>query len=156
MAATATARRHIFQSVFPVAKQDASGPTPAATPQLGSAPFQSSGFTSSAEFGSPQETEDPAAEKLKWERAWHNATAFLALQRIPIRGVSDDEAAEAISNGSKYCPQHVASSIEYLVSESSLGRRLRERNREDNILTWYLREVLRHYVQFQLPQLLDV
>ena len=150
MAATVAARRHVFQSVFHRAKHDTSAPTP----QLGSAPF--GGAASFSEIASSADTQDSASEKIQWERAWHSVTTFLALPDVPISANNDAEAVETLLQGRRQCSSGVANAIEYLISEHSLGRRLRQKNHEDNLLAWYSQEILRHYLQFQLPQLLDV
>ena len=150
MAATAAARRHVFQSVFHRPKHDTSAPTP----QLGSAPF--GGAPSFSETVPSTDTQDSATEKIQWERAWHSATTFLALPDVPISANNDGEAGEAILRARRPCSAGVTNAIRYLISEHSLGRRLREKNKEDNLLAWYSQEILRHYLQFQVPQLLDV
>ena len=150
MAATVAARRHVFQSVFHRPRHDTSAPTP----QLGSAPF--GGTPSFSETPPSTDTQDSAAEKIQWERAWHSVTTFLALPDVPISANNDAEAGETILQGRKQCSSGVASAIRYLFSEHSLGRRLREKSKEDNLLAWYSQEILRHYLQFQVPQLLDV
>ena len=143
-------RKRIFQAVFPPPSQK-SLPTPSATPVLGSGSFGGS-FEN---FQSPQRSvEDSASETLHWERAWHNATAFLSLQDAPITLKEASQGDDAFKKKwIKSCNQETSDSISYLVSENSIGRRLRAANQEDDLVRWYSQEVGRHYVDHQLPVL---
>jgi anaphase-promoting complex subunit 2 len=146
------ARKRIFQAVFPAAAQ-ATLPTPQATPVLGPGSFGGSSFTEA----SPTEQGDPAAEKIKWERAWHTATFFLKLPDAPITlaAASRDEASLR-AKWLRPCRPETSAAITYLVSEQSRGRRLRTGRKEDDLLDWYAQEVGRHYIEYQLPLLLHV
>ena len=71
--------------------------------------------------------------------------------------MNEADELESLQKGwTKPCSAEVSSSMAYVVSELSEGRSLRARNREDNLIDWYTQEVGRHYVQYQLPQLLKV
>ncbi|MCJ1474207.1 hypothetical protein MMC13_002865 [Lambiella insularis] len=146
-------RKRVFNAVFPSYSQ-ASAPTPTSTPQLGSAPF---GGASSFSLPDLSPARDVAAERIKWERCWHNATSFLSLPSLPI------PIAAVLQNQNSLrgqwinsCPLEVSSSILYLVSEKSEGYRLRANNQHDDLLNWYLQEVGQHYVKFERPQLLTI
>lgn len=147
-------RRAVFSAVFPSSTK-ATAPTPSATPLLGSAPFGGASFTFSEL--SPFDGGDHASERIRWERAWHSATSLLSLRDAAIHSVNEADELESLQKGwIKPCSAEVSSSMAYVVSELSEGRLLRARNREDNLIDWYTQEVGRHYVQYQLPQLLKV
>lgn len=150
---SAAARRRVFQSVFPPFSQS-TVPTPSATPQLGSSQF--GGFSSFSDFEGPLDDEDNVAEKIKWERAWHSATAFLTLPPVSVSVENDFEAESRIRQSRKKFPPELSWSLAYLVSEQSPGRLRRSDNREDNLFDWYAQEVERNYIRYQLPQLLQV
>lgn len=139
----------IFASVFP-APSDVDVPTPANTPALGS-----SGF--GEPFGFPDlsqpAVESGAAEQVKWDRAWHTATAFLILPNEPIPPAQDEKTLRG--KWIKACSSQTARAIEYVVSEGSAGRQLRKD--KDDLLRWYFEEVvLGHYVEHVLPGLSKV
>ena len=146
------ARAHIFNVVFPSSAKD-SALTPSATPQLGSAPF---GGGSSFAYPDPEhlDVEDRATERIRWERAWHSATAFLSLRHVPVSTLDDVQDEESLGRQYfKACSLEVSSSIRYLVSERARGGRLLAGRQEDNLVDWYNQEVGRHYIQHQLPQI---
>ena len=147
-------RKGVFSAVFPSATK-ATIPTPSATPLLGSAPFGGASFAFSDP--SPLDGGDRASERIIWERAWHSATSFLSLQDATIRTQDgEDDLGSLQKRWIKPCSAEVASSITYVVSEQSEGRRLRASSWEDNLIDWYTQEVGRHYFQYQLPQVLKV
>ena len=146
------AREHIFNAVFPSSTKD-STVTPSATPQLGSAPF---GGGSSFAYPDPEhlEVEDRATERIRWERAWHSATAFLSLRHASIPTVDDVQDDETLRRQYfKPCSSEVSSSIRYLVSERARGGRLLAGRQEEGLVDWYSQEVGRNYIQYQLPQI---
>ena len=139
----------IFASVFP-APSEVDVPTPAATPVLGSSAF-------AEPFGSPHlsqaSTESGAAEQVKWDRAWHTATTFLALPNEPIKTDQDEETLKG--KWIKSCSPQTQRALQYILSEDSLGRHLRKD--KDDLLRWYFEVViLGHYVEHVLPGLTKV
>ena len=149
------ARANIFRAVFPSSTK-ATALTPSATPQLGSAPF---GGGSSFAYPDPEhlDVEDRATERIRWERAWHSATAFLSLRHAPVYtrdSVQDDESIRR--QYFKSCSLEVSSSLRYLVSERARGGRLLASSQENDLVDWYSQEVGQHYIQYQLPQLHEV
>jgi len=147
-------RRAVFSAVFPSSTK-ATIPTPSTTPLLGSAPFAGASFGFSDP--SPLDGGDRASKRIRWERAWHTATSFFSLRDAAINAVNGDYELESLQKRwIKPCSAEVSSSIAYIVSERSEGRQLRASNREDNLIDWYTQEVGRHYVQYQLPQVLKV
>lgn len=151
---TSTARRRIFSAVFPVAT-DKTAPTPTATPLIGAGSF---GGSFNSNVSDPAEdSEDSTAEKIKWERAWHTATTFLSLPNVPLTfRESQTRDEKLLRRWIKSCSKDVHSALAYLISEKSVGRRLREGRKEDDLMDWYLQEVARHYAQYQMPILTSV
>ena len=142
-------RRRVFESIFPSVVQK-SVPTPTATPLIGSGEFGQASFDSSREFS----VEDPAAESIRWERAWHNATAFLSLPNAAIdlqeASLRDDVLSK---KWIKPCSKEASNSIAYIVSDWSPARRLRDGKEEYDLLRWYRSEIERHFVDYQVPVL---
>ena len=139
-------RDKVFASVFP-APSEVDVPTPAATPILGSSAF-------GEPFGSPNLSqsghESDAAEQIKWDRAWHTATTYLALGNESIRADQDEKTLRG-KWIKAYAPQ-MQKAIQYIVSPESLGRQIRKE--KDDLLRWYFEEaVLGHYVEHALPGL---
>lgn len=139
----------IFASVFP-APSDVDFPTPANTPALGSSAFgEPFGLPSSSQ----PDAESGAAEQIKWDRAWHTATAFLVLPYEPIQTDQDEETLR--SKWIKPCPELIQRALQYVVSRDSRGRQLRKD--KDDLLRWYFEDVvLGHYVEYMLPGLVKV
>ena len=146
-------RKRVFRAVFPSPSQ-ASIPTPLSTPQLGSAAFAGSSFS----LPDISPAQDVATEKIRWERAWHSATAFLSLPQlpIPVANIIRNRTSSLSGEWIKALTPEVSLSISYLVSEQSEGHRLCKNKKEDDLLEWYAQEVGRHYTHFQLPLLLKV
>ncbi|KAL6714563.1 hypothetical protein ACLMJK_007988 [Lecanora helva] len=139
----------IFASVFP-APSEVDVPTPAATPILGSSAFGES-------FGSPNlsqsSNESGAAEQIKWDRAWHAATTYLALPSRPIEPSQDEKTLK--DKWIKPCPPETQRALHYILSEDSLGRQLRKN--KDDLLRWYFEEaVLGHFTEHVRPGLLKI
>ena len=103
-------------------------------------------------------TQDVATERIRWERSWHSATAFLSLPYVPIpvMNIVQNRISSLSGEWIKVLTPEVSLSISYLVSGQSEGRHLRMSNKQDDLLEWYAQEVGRHYAYFQLPQLLKV
>ena len=144
----------VFEAVFP-SFTETSAPTPAATPQIGSGSF-------GATFGTPVQgakgqADDAASESIRWDRAWHTATSFLTFPRAAVtREQALQRARWDESKWTKDALPDVRDAITYLVSEESPGYRLRANRENDSLFHWYLQEVSKHYVDYQLPRLLDV
>ena len=139
----------IFASVFP-ASSDVEAPTPAATPELGSSAFGEA-------FGSPAQPqvgfESVAAEQVKWDRAWHTATAFLTLPNERIYQHEEDSAFR--KKWLKSCPPQTQRVLQYILSGRNQEYRLAQR--DDNLLRWYYEDVLvTHYMKHVLPGLIKV
>ena len=149
-----TAYERIFSAVFPPAS-DASCPTPAATPLLGTSDFGES-------FGSPstQETvqEIGATEQIKWNRAWHTATTYLSLPNNAIKTLHTEWSQEVLeSQWTKPFTSEVSQAVAYVVSDESYGRQIRKQLKTDDLLQWYLEEVIiRHYLAHVKPGLIKV
>ena len=139
------ARKRLFQAVFPPPTQN-SFPTPTATPVLGQGSFGTS-------FGAtPQSQDDSVSESIKFERAWHHATELLAIKTAPLTLKDASEDADTIRNGWLKRPSQTAlDAITYVLSHRS-----RTGSKDDDLLYWYSQEVGRHYLDFQLPSLLNV
>lgn len=139
----------IFASVFPAASE-VDIPTPAATPVLGSSAF-------GEPFGSPTPSQGSAefgaTEQVRWDRAWHTATAFLALPNKPVD--TDDDEQTLNRKWIKPCPSQTQKAIQYVLSDHSWGRQLREG--KDDLLRWYFEDVIvGHYVGHVFPDLSKV
>lgn len=147
-------REDIFAAVFPPSA-DAVIPTPTATPVLGSSAFGES-------FGGPLPPdtgyENSAAEQIRWDRAWHTATAYLSLPYEPITAAHAAQDVTTLkSKWTKPFTSEIANAVSYLLSEDSRGRQLRIHSDKDNLLQWYYEEVgSRHYVGYVLPGLVKV
>ena len=147
-------RQRSFSAVFPPSA-DVLVPTPTATPVLGSTGFSDS-------FGGPVASdagaESSGAEQIRWDRAWHTATAYLSLPDKPItaaQATQDDASLRA--QWIKPFTAEVANAVSYLLSEDSFGRQLRRHSTRDNLLEWYYEEIgSRHYVDYVRPGLLKV
>lgn len=143
----------IFASVFPP-PSEVDVPTPTATPILGSSGFGEP-FGSQHTNASQPDTETGAAEQIKWDRAWHTATTFLALRDEPIPAEQDEETLK--SRWIKPAEPETQKALAYILSESSRGRQIRRESNTDDLLRWYLEEVvLEHYVKHVLPILTQV
>ncbi|KAL8700922.1 MAG: hypothetical protein Q9201_005191 [Fulgogasparrea decipioides] len=144
-----TAYDRVFAAVFPPPSEH-SLPTPAATPQLGSAGFEGS---PEAQLAVDWSTQDSATEQVRWERAWHTATTFLSLPSEELPSSQDRLPGKWWK---KYTPD-IENSIRYLVSPGSQGVRLRRHQKQHDLLQWYFEEVgLRHFVHHVRPLILKV
>jgi anaphase-promoting complex subunit 2 len=144
----------IFAAVFPPST-DVDLPTPAATPVLGSTGFGESFGNTASEDAAPV---TGAAEQIKWDRAWHTATAYLSLPGEPITAAHARQSENTLrGKWIKPCSPDVSHAISYVVSESSYGRQLRKRLRKEDLFQWYLKEVgTRHYLDHVMPGLVKV
>ena len=147
----------VFSAVFPP-PSDVNVPTPSATPIFGSDGFEES-FSSS--IPSETATVTGAAEQIKWDRAWHTATAYLSLPNVPITAAFASCALqnEETLKGKWLKPftTEVSRAVEYVASENSYGRRLRKQLNKDDILQWYYEEMgTKHYLEYVRPGLVKV
>lgn len=136
----------VFAAVFPPASEC---DTP--TPEIGSSSFGES-------FGSPFLPETaPATEQIRWNRAWHTATAFLSLPNVHIT-VEQARQAEEVLRRTWFKPftPEVSIAVKYVVSEASAGYHLRKQQQKDNLLRWYEEMGTRHYLEYVRPSLLNV
>ena len=144
-----TSYEKIFTSVFPAASE-VDIPTPGVTPVLGS--------TASGEpFGvlapSQTDTEFGASDQIKWDRAWHTATAFLLLPNEPIKADLDEKAL--IRKWIKPCPPQTQRALQYILTDGSRGRQLSAG--KDDLLQWYFEDVVvGHCVEHVFPKSCEV
>ncbi|KAL8825959.1 MAG: hypothetical protein Q9191_004088 [Dirinaria sp. TL-2023a] len=129
----------IFSAVFPPSA-DVVIPTPTATPVLGSTGFSES-------FGGPAGpdtgTESVAAEQIKWDRAWHAATAFLSVANEPITAAHASQDERSLrAKWIKPFNAETEDAVFYLLSEDSRGRQLRKYSTRDDLLEWYYEELV--------------
>ncbi len=152
MPLTMASRRRVFHAVFPT-HSEAEIPTPQATPVLGSGSFDA---PPGHQETPSQEVEDVALERIKWERAWHNATAFLAL---PERTVGLDDASTkgfwAQYGWARSVNNETTRGISYVLSNAARGKVIGGKGKR-TLLEWYGQEMTRHYVDRELPLLTKV
>ena len=147
-------QERVFSAVFPPSA-DVVIPTPTATPVLASSAFgESFGGPVSSDAGA----ESGAAEQIRWDRAWHTATAYLSLPNEPITAAQASQDEETLkAKWIKPFNAEIADAVSYLLSEDSRGRQLRRHSTKDNLLQWYYEEVgSRHYVDYVRPGLIKV
>lgn len=150
-----TSYERFFRAVFPP-PSDVDLPTPTATPVLGSSSFGEA-------FGSPLLPSETApvtgaAEQIKWDRAWHTATAYLTLPNEPITIFHVKQSEETLrGKWIKPFTADISRAVFYVVSDDSHGRQLRSRLKKDDLLQWYFHEVgVRHYLEYVMPGLIKV
>ena len=149
-----TAYERVFAAVFPPSA-DVVVPTPTATPVLGSTGLGES-------FGGPvapvSKAESSAEEQIRWDRAWHTATAYLSLPNEILTIAHAQQSEEAIkARWLKPFTAETANAVSYIVSNQSHGYKLRKGAIKDNLLQWYYEEVgSRHYLDFVRPTLMKV
>ncbi|KAL8805419.1 MAG: hypothetical protein Q9182_001985 [Xanthomendoza sp. 2 TL-2023] len=149
-----TAVDRIFAAVFPP-PNEASIPTPVATPVLGSAGFEGS---TEAQSTIDWDLKDTAAEQIQWERAWHTATAFLSLPNEQLPPINDRHDLNRLhGKWWKKCTPDIAAALRYLLSPESQGARLRRDQKQHDLVQWYFEEAgLRHFVQYVRPHILQL
>ena len=144
----------IFAAVFPPSA-DATVPTPAATPILGSTGLgQSFGG-----FAVPEpEPQNSAEEQIKWDRSWHTATSYLSLPNELITLAHAKQSEDTLkARWLKPFRAETANAVSYIVSDESQGRKLRKSSFKDNLMQWYFEEVVcRHFVDYVLPTVIKV
>ena len=140
------ARKRLFEAVFPPPTQK-SLPTPTATPVIPQGSFGGSSF------GDPAHSqEDSVTEDIKFERAWHHATELLSIRNAPLTSEDASKDVGAIQDKWIKRPSRTASdAIAYVISCQS-----RSGSKGDDLLHWYTQEVGRHYLDHQLPVLINV
>lgn len=139
----------VFAAVFPPASE-----FDIPTPKIGSSSFGES-------FGSPFLPEttpvSAATEQIRWNRAWHTATAFLLLPNVHITVEQASQVEEVLKRTwfKPFTPE-VSKALKYVVSEDSPGHHLRKQQKRDNLLRWYEEMGTRHYLEYVRPSLLTV
>ena len=149
-----TAYDRVFAAVFPPSSE-ASIPTPSATPMLGSGGFEGS---IDKESFSEWSQEDSATEQIRWDRAWHIATSFLALPSENLPPAYDNETRQRLhGKWFKEYTSHIAAAIKYLIDPEYSGGRLRKQQKNEDLLSWYFEEVgQRHFIHYVRPPMLQV
>ena len=99
------------------------------------------------------EDEDGAREQIRWDRAWHTITTFLA---IPNEAIIAQDEVVLKGKWTKPFTVEVSTATSYLVSDDSRARQQRAGKAEDDVISWYSHEVGRHYIGWQLCLLLKV
>ena len=147
-----SARKRIVAAVFPPLP-DASNPTPAATPVLGSNDPAGEAWT----FPIEPEPENLATQQIRWDRAWHTATTFLSLPAEPLTAAHANLNEEALRGRwiKPYTPE-ISNDVRYVIAPQSRRRQLRAISPDDDLLEWYLDQVQRHYLGFVRPGVLKV
>lgn len=147
-----SARNRILAAVFPPLPY-ASNPTPAATPVLGSNDSAVEAWT----FPIDPEPESLATQQIRWDRAWHTATAFLSLPAEALTAAHAGQGEEALRGKwiKPYTPE-ILNDLAYIISPQSRGCQLRSISPDDDLLEWYLEQVQRHYVRFVRPGVVKV
>ena len=146
-----SSKRAIYQAVFPAAAET-SAPTPTATPLVDTGSFDSHGNQSQ-----DHDSEDVAAQRIQWQRAWHAATSFLSLPRSGISLKDATQGGEAVQ---KYwmqpCSSAVSEAIQLLVRNATSSIAFGFQDDSARLLDWYAQEVTGHYVEFQLALIIKV
>lgn len=149
-------RKRVFDSVFPPAPLSDISPTPVATPLLG---FSGVGES----FGGHHDSRNPyqpsssdsenVPEQVTWDRAWHNATAFLSLPDESFRPGqdigNDDELDEErlLKQWTREPPsREILESVFYVEDPSSRGKVLRAGSKGQDLKEWYINETRRHFL----------
>ncbi|CAF9914864.1 MAG: hypothetical protein GOMPHAMPRED_008314 [Gomphillus americanus] len=135
-----TARRRIFESVFP-SPGTKSLPTPQATPLIGAGSFAASSG------GSSQEDDQQSVQE---ERTWHHATEYLSVPNKAIAiGQTLDHLGVLPAKWTKEPPQIAVRAIQRICDPTLVtnvsGKKL---------YSWYLQEISRHYLQHEMPLIL--
>ena len=142
-------RKRIFDAVFPSSIYT-TAPTPSATPLLGSSVLEGS-FPLSQ--WSSQYEDTSVGDTIRWERTWHNVTASLALPNQPVT-LTDATNADITVNSrwfKKYTSQ-IPDGISFLVT----NKQSKPADGQDDLIQWYFHEVGRHFIDVQLPVILQV
>lgn len=139
----------VFAAVFPPASE-----LDIPTPKIGSSSFGES-------FGSPFLPDtapvSAATEQIRWNRAWHTATAFLSLPNVHIT-VEQARQTEEVLRRTWFKPvtPEFSKAVKYVVSEDSPGYHFRKQQGKDNLLRWYEEMGTKHYLEYVRPSLLTV
>ena len=153
------ATSRIFSSVFPP-PSDIDLPTPTVTPLIpSSSTFDSPSPASSKSNKVPEHPGSGAAEQIKWDRAWHTATAFLSLPAKAILATKGEENVR--QQWCKTADTETRKALEYVLDEDSKGRRLRTTKNDgfkgEDLLRWYFEsQIVGHFMTFMRPVLYDL
>jgi anaphase-promoting complex subunit 2 len=96
--------------------------------------------------------DDAPSDQATWDRAWHIATAFLA---VPDRGFGqllasgDTDETEFLRQWNRHAPpsKEASDALAYLLRPLSRGEGLRAEKGQGNILVWYEFEMRRHFLK---------
>ncbi|PGH01707.1 hypothetical protein AJ80_08974 [Polytolypa hystricis UAMH7299] len=145
-------RKRVFDSVFPPAPLSSISPTPVTSPVLG---FSNVGESFSSPVQRPPSPLDstPTPEPVIWDRAWHNATAYLSVPdiefdlRVNVLEISSNDEENILQRWRKGPPaQSVLESIHYVGSDASEGKARRPGLKEYDLKEWYMDETRRHFL----------
>ena len=142
------AQKRMLNAVFPSSVYT-TAPTPSATPLLGSSSLEGSFHLSQWDS---QYDDTSVGDTIRWERTWHNVTAFLALPNQPV--TLTDAANTDITANSKWFKKytsHVPNGISFLVKNKQSRP-----DGQDDLIQWYFHKVGRHFIDIQLPVILQV
>ena len=148
----------IFKSVFPP-PSDIDLPTPDVTPLLPSSnTFEELTSSQPKSRKSLEQPKGGAAEQIKWDRAWHNATAFLSLPPGPISAADEEKVKQ---DWCRVADTETKRALEYLLDENSKGRRLRAAkdggSGSEDLLRWYFEtQIVGHFMDYMRPHLQSI
>ena len=131
------ARRRIFFAVFPLSTEKSLA-TPQATPLIGTGSFGTS-------FGESQQT--TGQDTVKAEHFWRQAVEYL---HLPNESITLEDARQGRAALSMKWSGHPSQNIVKAV-ESLLGTSFSTDTNGQDLITWYIQEISRHYLNHQLP-----
>ncbi|KAI9791999.1 MAG: hypothetical protein M1833_001283, partial [Piccolia ochrophora] len=149
-------RKHIFSSVFPTSTAASTQPTPVATPETSFVlPGQSfGGPTSDRTLVERHVSSDNVADHIRWGRAWHTATSFLALSKEPVPDVRTSQGNVDGGKWLKNTTPGVDEAIALLLSPDIPSGARAGGFTEGSLVEWYVDEMRRHFQAFVRPELL--
>lgn len=131
------ARRRIFSAVFPLPAEKSLA-TPQATPLIGAG---SSGTSSG------NSSQDSSQDVVNVELLWYNAVEFLRLPDEPVTLKDAQQSHQVLSRKwLEHLSQNVVTAIESLLDASFSTDTARQ-----DLIAWYVQEISRHYLHFELP-----
>ncbi|MCJ1313954.1 hypothetical protein MMC25_007634 [Agyrium rufum] len=161
------AKQRLFSSIFPVSTYTSTA-TPTATPQIGTGDFSSFSQAPSVvhDGSSSQQYDDsPAADIVRLERAWHIVTDFLTLPSTsladrPSLPPTTEETSSPRTRKSRNVVRtkwikpwtaDVSGAASYLFSSG-----LRGIGGEYDVFEWYLRQMGKHFLDFEKGRLIEL
>jgi hypothetical protein len=145
-------RKAIYHAVFPIA-EDADTPTPTATPVVDTGSFDVRGGASQ-----DRDSNDVAAQRIRWERAWHTATSHLTLPSVSValkdlvQGNEDALQKTWLRPGSG----SVAEAVAFILRSAAPFTASKVHDGTRRLVDWYTQEVTGHFVEHQLPAIRKV